>query len=216
MVENRGVVRVQFDDVPLLWRDFAHILQHLVVDNLVVHVDVFERRVEDVAEDGDGASELLINQLRQFTLAAHLCHAGLPTLHERLNLRVHVFHRLAFRHGAHDDAEVLGLHAPDNLFDTVPFFVRFDFLGNEHLVRPRDKHQKSSCDGYLRRQSRTFGGDWLLGDLHEYLLPLGEQVRDFPAFLDFLLDLIAREGETLLLPAQGILHERIQRQEVWS
>ncbi len=88
-----------------------------VVNSLVVHVDAFEGRIEQVAQQTDGAAGLFVNQCRKFGGFLYPGDGVFPMLQQYFKLSVEFGYALAFGHGAHDDTEVLGLDAHQQLLE---------------------------------------------------------------------------------------------------
>ena len=114
VVEDGNVVGIKFDNVAAVVGYQAHIIENLVVDTGVVHIDVFERWTEDVANDTHGAAFLFVDECRCIEL---LCfsEAVLPTFHQSLEFVVQLCHFFAFGRGANDNTKILGLNAFDDL-----------------------------------------------------------------------------------------------------
>ena len=101
-----------------------------------------------------------------------------PLLDKGLELGIELGNALALGYGAHDDAEVLGLDALDELLESGTLFGRLDLRGYAHLVREGYEHEETTCKGELGGEAGTLGRDGLLGHLHHNLLTLLQDVGD--------------------------------------
>ena len=134
IVEDRDVAVVELDDVFTFRRDERHVVAYFFEDALVVDVNVFVRRIEEVAQEGYGAARFFVDEERQFALLLacflYACHGIIPTPHENTQFRVEFGYALAFGHGAYDNAESLGLDALHELLEACALCAALDFGGD--------------------------------------------------------------------------------------
>ena len=76
IVKDGHVALVEFDDTLAFGSDEPYIIFHLVIDSLVVDVDVFVGRIEEVAQKGNRSARFLITEeghTRAFLLLSFGC-----------------------------------------------------------------------------------------------------------------------------------------------
>ena len=78
VVEDGELAGVELDDFFLFGSDEADVVVDALEDVLVVDVDVLERGVEDVAQQGDGAGRFLVDDEWGFRLGGHFEDVVLP------------------------------------------------------------------------------------------------------------------------------------------
>ena len=127
MLENRLLAFVELYDFDFLRGDGLDVTANFFIKRLVVHVDVIERLVQQVAQH-DGGLVHFADHLAEGGHLAHLDRAMLPLVDERPQVGIEFGHLLAFGNGADDDAVVVGPDALDEPSQAAAFFAAADFL----------------------------------------------------------------------------------------
>ena len=201
VVEDGKLSGVLFHDAHTLRGNQRHIVFHFVENIRVVDVDVFIRRVEQVPQHGYGPAGLLIRQFRQFGSLLSPDKSLFTPFEQHFEFGVQFGDPLSFGHRPHDNPEVFGLDALDELLQSCPLFAGFDFGGNRHLVLERHQHQETSGKRQFACEARPFRGNRFFDDLHQDFLSLLEDVLHAPVFFQVRLDAGFRNGQELFLVA---------------
>ena len=156
---------VKLHNINFLRCESLDVFLDLFIEFLVVHMDVVERLVEQIAQHDAG----LVHLADHPSEGGHLLHlddALFPLGNQGTQVGVKVGHFLAFGDGADDDAIVGGLNALNQTAETVAFLAAADFLGYRNAVGEGDEDEITTREGDLGGDSRSFGVDRLLSDLH--------------------------------------------------
>ena len=132
---------VELDNLRPFGCNQCHVVLDFVENGFVVHVDVFERGVEQVAQQSHGAAGLFVNQGRVFGGLLHFGDGVIPVFQQHFKLSVELGYPFTFGYGADDDAEVLRLDAHQQLLEAGALFARFNLLGHGNLVVEGDEHE---------------------------------------------------------------------------
>src|SRR5574344_739449 len=96
---------------------------HLLHYILVVDKDVFVRRIEQVAKQGNSSAGFLKDELWSHLSFLYLGDCILPSLHQNFQFGIKFSHPLAFSHRADDYSVVFGLDAVDELLESGTFLT---------------------------------------------------------------------------------------------
>ena len=193
VVEDVELAFVQLDDVLLLRRDLLQGLPHLLVEQLVVHMDVREVLVEQVAHHRTGAVDLaqhLLRWLRPFQVAEH----HVPAPEHGLQVIGQVVGVLAFSVGADDEPDVLRFDGEHQVLQPAALHLIGDATADADLVDEGHEHHVAAGEGHLGGEARALGADGFLGDLHQDALAGADHIGDLALLGDVLVELPVLQG----------------------
>ena len=214
VVEDGYRAIIELDDLLLLWCYQPKVVPDFLVDAAVVDVNAVIGRIEQVAKQGDGAAFLLKAHLWALCRLLYLRDGFLPAFQKNLHLGIKLCCTLAFSHRTHDDAEVLGLDALDELFESGALFATFDLRRDGNTILEGYQHDVTACETEFARQAWTFRVDRLLDDLYEYFLSYLERVGDAAVLLELGLDVSFLNGVELLAVADYLFQVFFVRVEL--
>ena len=214
VVEDRHRPVIEFHDVLLLWCNHPEVVPDVLINTAVVDVNAVIGRIEQITKQGYSAAFLLKAYLWALGGFLYLRDAILPAFQKNLHLGIKLCCTLAFSHRTHDDTEVLGLDALDELFQSAALFAALDFRGNGNAVFKGYQHQVSACEAEFACQARTFRVDRLLDNLYEHFLSHLEGGGDAAVFLEFGLDVSFLNRVELLAVAHDLFQVFIVRVEL--
>ena len=183
VVEDRHFSCVVLDDACLFGGNECQVVFNFVIGFFVVHVYVFETRIEQVSQHGDGPSCFFEYQLWPFLLFLRFEDSIFPSLGQDVHLGVKLCHPLSFGNRSDNDTAVLRLDTIDELLEPCTFFSAFDFWGDRDFISERNQDDEASCEGQFACQTRSFCRDWFFDDLHQDLLAHGKHLLYTAIFL---------------------------------
>ena len=144
MVEDGSLSVIELYDLLLLGGNEGDVLSGFLVDLFVVHVDVAERVVEQIPEDGGGFGVLGEEDLHALALGDFLP-GTFPFVDEALEFGHQHAGVLAFSCGADYSSVVLGKDAAYQCFEAFLLFLAGDLLRHVYLVGKRHQYYVASC-----------------------------------------------------------------------
>ena len=214
LIEDGDVPLVHFDDLLGFGFDGRDIFFHLVEDLFVVHVDVGEGVVEQVAEDGGRAALFAQEQVGRLSLLQGREDA-FPFGDQADDVGLDVFGRFSFGGRTDNGTVVAGQDPFDDGLEASFLLVGSDLLRYVHLVGEGDQHQMASGDGDIAGDAGSLGRDRLFGNLDNDVLSAGEYVGDFAFFTQIVLETEGGEID-LLMFSVDLLDDFVQGWECAS
>jgi len=195
--EDRLRALVQLYSIAQLRGDVVQQVEHLVVRNLIVHVEVLGIFVHHIAHDFEHQREVLMHQRRGLHLAGLPLYRA-PELGEELYVVLEILALGALSTGADDHAKLFGLEGLGDVPEPRAFLLVGDLLRYAHFAPAVvGEYKISARKGDAPRCAGAF-------EFHRSLCHLDE---DFVPFLEDLAD--RREPVHLvahLLPGGFLLH----------
>ena len=195
MVEYRLLAFVELYDFGLLRCDGLDVFPYLFIERSVIHPNVGERFVKQVAEHDTG----LVHLADHPSEGGHLLHldgALLPFGDERAQVGIEFSHLLAFGDSTDDDAVVVGLDALDEPTQAIAFVAAADLLRYRNAVGEGNQDKVTTCKRNLCSDSGAFGVDRFLGDLDgNHVVTHVEYVANLAVFREVRLKLELIHGD---------------------
>ena len=139
-----------------------------------------------------------------------------PSFQQNLQLCIELSSPFAFSYRPDDDAEVLGLNALDQLFQTCTFFTAFDLRRDGDAVVKWDQYQIAPGETEFAGETRSLGVDGLFDNLYEYLLSYLQRVGDTAVFLQLRLYVSLLDRVELLTVAYNLFQVFLVRVKLTS
>src|SRR5205085_47985 len=179
--KDRLFARVQLDAIDEARLNAVYELDDLLILLFVVHADRCEVVRELIAQETLYKIEVFVRHRRRFLLLGDAAYV-LPSTDEITRVVAQVLFADADACGADDEAarrHFLSLaYVFDELAQALPLTVRLDLARDADVFDGRHIDKEATGQSDVRSDARAFGRNRLFGDLHEYLLPLAQEVCD--------------------------------------
>src|SRR5205085_1053254 len=179
--KDRFFARVQLDAIDEARLDAVYELNDLLILLFVVHANGCEIVRELIAQETLYEIEVFVRHRWRFLLLGGAAYV-FPCADEITRVVAQVLFADADACGADDEAarrHFLSLaYVFDELAQALPLTVRLDLARDADVFDGRHIDKDATGQSDVRSDARAFGRNRLFGDLHEYLLPLAQEVCD--------------------------------------
>ena len=170
IVKDRHIACVQLDDVCLFGGNQCNILFDLCKNVRIVYVDVFVRRIKQVAQQCYHSACLLVNELRACLGLLYFYNGILPTLQQDFQFGVELGNPFAFCNRADNHSKVFRLDALYQLLESCALFSAFNFRRNRNFIVEWNQDQVASREAQFGCQSRSLGRYGFFNYLYQHFV----------------------------------------------